>query len=65
MFIPRSSTITVWVSSMIISYGDVDDRVEMIKVFIGIAHALYSCLGNLNGFMAVMDGLENAQVRLL
>ena len=52
----------VWVSSMIISHGDVTDRVEMIKVFIGIAHALYSCLGNLNSFMAVMEGLEAQQV---
>ena len=63
-FLPcRFSTITMWVSSMIIAAGDVYDRVEIINIFIGIAHALYSCLGNLNGFMAVMEGLELAQVR--
>ena len=48
---------------MIIAAGAMEERVDIVMVFIGIAHALFSSLGNLNGFMAVMEGLEASQVR--
>ncbi|XP_028411037.1 SH2 domain-containing protein 3C-like isoform X1 [Dendronephthya gigantea] len=61
----RYSTVITWVSSMVIAAGGKEERVDILTMFIGIAHALFSSLGNLNGFMAVMEGLESAQVRRL
>ena len=61
----RHSRITTWVSSMVIAAGDVEERVDILTIFIGIAHALFSSLGNLNGFMAVLEGLETNQVKRL
>ena len=49
---------------MVIAAGDADERVDVLTIFIGIAHVLFSSLGNLNAFMAVMEGLETTQVRL-
>ena len=46
-----------------IAAGDIEERVDILTIFIGIAHALFSSLGNLNGFMAVLEGLEINQVR--
>ena len=57
------SSITSWVSSMVIAAGDVEERVDILTIFIGIAHALFSSLGNLDGFMAVIEGLETNQVK--
>lgn len=48
---------------MVIAAGETEERVDILTMFIGIAHALFSSLGNLNGFMAVMEGLESAQVK--
>lgn len=48
---------------MVIAAGEKEERVDILTVFIGIAHALFSSLGNLNSFMAVMDGLEAIQVK--
>ena len=50
---------------MVIAAGVIEERVDTMTVFIGIAHALFSSLGNLNGFMAVMEGLECFQVKLI
>lgn len=62
IFIFRQRIISTWVSCMVIAGGETDGRVGILKIFIGIAHALFSSLGNLNSFMAVMDGLEATQV---
>ena len=48
---------------MVIAAGDIEERVEILTVYIGIAHALFGSLGNLNGFMAIMEGLEATQVQ--
>jgi hypothetical protein len=48
---------------MVIAAGDVEERVDILTIFIGIAHALFSSLGNLDGFMAVIEGLETNQVK--
>ena len=48
---------------MVIAAGDIEERVEILTVYIGIAHALFGSLGNLNGFMAIMEGLEATQVK--
>jgi hypothetical protein len=48
---------------MVIAAGETEDRVNILTIFIGIAHALFSSLGNLDGFMAVMEGLEATQVK--
>ena len=55
---------TSWVSSMVIAAGEIEERIDILTVFIGIAHALFGSLGNLNGFMAVMEGLEATQVKI-
>ena len=48
---------------MVIAAGDIEERVEILTVYIGIAHALFGSLSNLNGFMAIMEGLEATQVK--
>ena len=48
---------------MVIAGGDIKEHVDILTIFIGIAHALFSSLGNLNSFMAVLEGLETNQVR--